>query len=108
MVEHVVHHLGALLETVYLLKDTLVDRGALAAQGGRHLEVGPLGGREGQHLLRNRLQQLDALLVRLDVEVVVVALLLDPVEALFEAVLPVGHKARVLGSPGGMGGPLVV
>jgi len=43
-------------------------------------------------LLRNRLEELDALLVGFNIEVIIVTFFLDSVETLFEAVLPMRDK----------------
>lgn len=108
VLEHVVGDFAALLGSVYLLEHPLVDRGALPAQPSRHLEVGPFRGRQREHLLCDRLQELYALLVRLDVEVVVVPLFFDAMQTLLVGVLPMSDEARVLGCPGRVRGPLIV
>jgi hypothetical protein len=108
VLEHLIGYFPTLLCSVNLLQDPLVDGRALSAKPGRHLEAWSLGGRQCQHLLRNRLQKLNALLVRLDIEVVVVTFFLDPMESLFIPVLSVSNEPAILRRPGRMGGPFII
>ena len=93
--EHFISYLAALLCAVDLLEDAFVDRRALPAKAGWHLECHPLSRTQGEHLLCNGFKELDTLLVGLNVEIVIVALLLDTVEAFLVSILPVRDKARV-------------
>lgn len=59
----------------------------------------PLRRGKRKHLLGDRLQELDALLVGFDVKVVVVSLLFDAMESLFVTVLAMRNEARIFRSP---------
>lgn len=110
--EGVLKHFGGDLDTalspINLLEDAPVDRSALAAEARWDLEGRSFRRQQCEHLLGDGLQELDALLVRLDVEVIVVALFLDTVEAFFVAILSVRNETTIFGCPGRMRRPLVV
>jgi hypothetical protein len=61
-----------------------------------------------QELLANRLNQLDGSNTGLDVMIVVVAIFLNAVQSIFVLILAVSNKARILRSPCGMRGPIII
>ena len=108
VLKHFVGDFDAPLSPIDLLEDASVDRSALTAKARGDLEGRSFRRQQCEHLLRDGLEELNALLVRLDIEIIVVALLLDAVEALLVSVFPVRNESTVLGCPGRMRGPFVV
>lgn len=108
LVSHLNDDLDAFLRTVDLLQNALVERRATSAETNRQLVACPLLYGQGKHLLRDRLQQLDAFLVRLDVEIVVVTFLFNTMQTFLVTILPMGHKSRVFGRPRRVRRPFIV
>ena len=98
----------ALLATVKLHDDTLVNGLALSAEARRKLEGKLLLLRQATQRLSKRLEQLYGAATCLDVVVVIVALLLNAVETFLVQVLLVGDEAGIFTGPGWVGSPLVV
>ncbi|KAH0357063.1 hypothetical protein KCU81_g246, partial [Aureobasidium melanogenum] len=106
-VERLDNHV-ALLASVKLHDDALVDCLALSTESGRNLKSLLFTVVHAENLLCNGLKQLDRARTSLNVEVVVVAFFLDLVESFFVDVLPVSDETRVLRCPCWMRGPVVV
>lgn len=88
--------LVALLATVKLHDDALVDSLALTAKPRWELHGLSVLVRHATQLQRNRFEKLDGATTSLDVEVVVMAFLFDLVKTLFMDVFAMGDEARVL------------
>src|SRR5690242_10468592 len=89
----------ASIATIDLHYNTLVDGLALTSKARWKCKVGAIFLLHRQQLCGNRLQLLDGATASFNVEVVVVALFLDPMKTLFELVLAVSNKARVFRGP---------
>src|SRR6478736_2877919 len=98
MGEHVINNIDTSI-TINLLADALENRRALPSERNRHLECFSFSSRHGEHVLSNRLQKLDALNVSFNVEVIVVALFLDTVQAFLKLVLSMSNESAILRRP---------
>jgi hypothetical protein len=94
MGEHVIDNINTAV-TVNLLANPFENGCALAGKCNRQLKSLPFRGRHGEHLLSNRLQELDALKVSLDIEIIIVTLFFNTVQAFLELVLPVCNKSTI-------------
>lgn len=59
-------------------------------------------------MLGNGLKELDALLIRLDIKVVIVSFFFDAMKTLLVTILAMGNETGIFRGPSGVRGPLIV